>query len=244
MPTIQLVVCDMAGTTVRDENEVQDCFQKAAAETHLNAPEDRVTAMMGWSKKLVFQTLWGEQLGENHPDYFSQVETSFAAFKTVLEEHYQTQPVRPTEGCLELFDWLKSQNIKIALTTGFYRDVTNIILHRLGWDLGLNDQYVGSSSSTIQASVTPSEIFQQEGRPAPFMLQKAMYRLGITDPKTVVSIGDTPSDIASGLNANCLCSFGVTNGTHTRKQLSQYPNDGLLDSLYDLKEKIEKINPF
>lgn len=241
MPAIQLVVCDMAGTTVKDDNEVQACFQKAAAETHLIAPEDRVTAMMGWPKKRVFQTLWAEQLGEDHANYFSNVEASFNVFKIILEEHYRTQPVSPTEGCLELFDWLKTHKIKIALTTGFYREVTDIILQRLGWNMGLNDQYVGSVNSIIQVSVTPSEIFQHEGRPAPFMLQKAMYRLGITDPKSVINIGDTPSDLEFGLNANCLFSFGITNGTHTREQLSQYPSHGLLDSLHALKAKIERL---
>lgn len=234
---IQLVVFDMAGTTVRDQNEVQECFFKAAASTGLQAEAERIKFMMGWSKKLVFQTLWQEQIGKEHPDYDSNVEQTFAKFKEVLENHYRTQPVEPTEGCPETFAWLKSQNIKIALNTGFYREVTNIILQRLGWDQGLNDNYVGSES-TIQVSVTPSEIYNNEGRPAPFMIQKAMYRLGITDPKTVITIGDTPSDIAAGINAGCLLSLGVTNGTHTKEQLAEYPNDGLLASLHDLKGKI------
>lgn len=242
MSKIQLVVFDMAGTTVRDDGEVERCFAEAAEATGLLIDRDRIIAMMGWSKKLVFETLWAEQLGVDHPDYENQVETSFAQFKLLLEEHYRTQPVYPTEGCLELFAWLKSQGIKIALTTGFYREVTNIILHRLGWDAGLDQDYVGSADSVIQISVTPSEIDQQEGRPAPFMIQKAMYRLGIIDSKTVINVGDTPSDLASGINANCLYSIGVTNGSHTREQLSHYPNQGLFNSLVELQDKLAHLS--
>ncbi|MDB9517452.1 HAD hydrolase-like protein [Roseofilum reptotaenium CS-1145] len=237
-PNVELVIFDMAGTTVKDNNEVQNCFFVAAEQTGLQASGDRVNAMMGWSKKLVFQTLWREQLGGDHPDYQQNVEVSYQRFKETLEHHYQTQPVEPTEGCLELFDWLKFEEIKIGLNTGFYREVTDIILRRLGWDKGLNQDYVGSEHSYIQVSVTPSEIYNNEGRPAPYMIQKAMYKLGVKNPQTVIVVGDTPSDLEAGLNAHCLMTLGVTNGTHRREQLAQYPNDGLLDSLRELKEKI------
>jgi phosphonatase-like hydrolase len=238
MAKIKLVVCDMAGTTVKDDREVEQCFFEAAERTGLSASSDAVVAMMGLPKKRVFQTLWLSQLGADHPDYAAKVEASFAIFKEILEAHYRTQPVVPTAGCLDLFTWLKSQGISIALTTGFYREVTDIILARLGWDQGLDSQYIGSSRSTIQASITPSEIFNSEGRPAPYMIQKAMYQLGVVDPQTVVTIGDTPSDLAAGRNAHVLYSVGVTNGTHTREQLAAYPNDGLVDSLAEFQSQL------
>jgi phosphonatase-like hydrolase len=241
MSKIQLVVFDMAGTTVQDANEVQDCFFEAAATTGLITDPEQINAMMGWAKRLVFETLWQQQLGRNHPDYLSRVETSYTVFKTVLENHYRTQPVFPTEGCLEIFAWLKSQGIQIALNTGFYRQVTDIILDRLSWNQGLDENYVGSPDSMIQASVTPSEIYNNEGRPAPYMIQKAMYKLGVKNPQRVIVIGDTPSDLEAGTNAHCRWVLGVTNGTHSRKQLESYPNHGLLDSLLDLKEKIQDL---
>ena len=243
MSPIQLIVFDMAGTTVRDENEVYSCFMQAAEKTGLNATDNQIVSMMGWSKKLVFQTLWAEQIGEEHPDYQAKVEASYARFKEALENHYRTQPVQPTQGCLELFTWLKSQNIKIALNTGFYREVADIILQRLGWDQGLNSRYVGSQESIIHVSVTPSEIYNNEGRPAPYMIQKAMYLLGVKDPQTVIVIGDTPADLEAGINAHSFWSLGVTNGTHTREQLENYPNHGLLDSLDELRNKIASLSP-
>lgn len=241
MSPIQLVVFDMAGTTVRDENEVFDCFMEATKNSGLEVEASKLNSMMGWAKKLVFQTLWAERIGKEHPDYQTKVETSYTQFKQILENHYRTQPVQTTEGCWDLFAWLKSQNIKIALNTGFYREVTNIILQRLGWNKGLDSNYIGSDASVIQVSVTPSEIYHNEGRPAPYMIQKAMYKLGIKDPQRVIAVGDTPSDIQAGVNANCLWSLGVTNGTHTREQLATSSHNGLLDSLSELKPKIDSL---
>ncbi|MDJ0662583.1 MAG: HAD hydrolase-like protein [Crocosphaera sp.] len=241
MEQVQLVVFDMAGTTVKDNDEVLACFLEAAKATGLKANQEMVNPMMGWSKKLVFEELWKQQIEENSDEYARKVDGSFAKFKEVLEDYYRTQTVFPTQGCLSIFDWLKSQGIKIALNTGFYREVTNIILARLGWNEGLNEQYIGSNDSIIQASITPSEIYNNEGRPAPFMIQKAMYFLGVIDSKKVIYIGDTPSDLASGKNANCLLSLAVTNGNHNKEQLQKYENDGLLDSLLHLKEIIEQL---
>lgn len=242
MNPIQLVVFDMAGTTVKDAHEVLACFLDAAESTGLAVGVEQVNPLMGWPKRRVFQTLWGQQIGEQHPDYETAVEQSFQRFRDVLEHHYQTQPIEPTEGCLEVFAWLRSHQIKIALNTGFYREVTDIILNRLGWDLGLDSRYVGTSESMIQASVTPSEIYQQEGRPAPYLIQKAMYLLGIQDPQTVVTVGDTPADLAAGINAHCRWALGVTNGTHTHQALEGHPNHGLLQSLRELPPKILEGN--
>jgi phosphonatase-like hydrolase len=238
MSSIQLVIFDMAGTTVKDYNEVLYCFLEAAAATGLEATPSQVNPMMGWSKKRVFQALWEQQIGADHPDYLVKVDASFVKFKFLLEDHYRSQPVEPTEGCLQVFEWLRSHQIRIGLNTGFYREVTDIILHRLGWDQGLDDNYIGTEASLIQVSVTPSEIYGNEGRPAPYMIQKAMYKLGITDPQTVAVLGDTPADLEAGFNAHCGLVLGVTNGTHTEVELQQYPHHGLLNSLQQLLDRI------
>lgn len=248
MTSIQLVVFDMAGTTVRDDNEVLYCFLEAATATGLEVGAAEVNPLMGWPKKRVFQTLWQRQIGAdpvNHQAaaYQANVEQSFGKFKVLLEDHYRTQPVVPTEGCLEAFEWLRSRQIKIALNTGFYREVTNIILQRLGWDQGLNASYIGSDSALIQASVTPSEIYNQEGRPAPYMIQKAMYQLGIRDPQAVAVLGDTPADLEAGFNAHCGLVLGVTNGTHSEAELQPHPHHDLLQSLQTLPARIDQADP-
>jgi phosphonatase-like hydrolase len=236
MPSFELIVFDMAGTTVRDAGEVQRCFLRAAQSTGLEVAPEEILAMMGWSKRKVFETLWERQLGGAGADSAERVEQSYNAFCRILEHHYETQPVQPTEGCLECFAWLHGRGIAVALTTGFYRKVTNIILRRLRWDKGLDEQYVGSENSLVQASICSDEV--ANGRPAPDMIRRAMALLGVTDPARVVKIGDTPSDLQAGKNAGCGLTLGVTNGTHTAEQLGAYPNDGLLSSLRELEQRI------
>ena len=229
---IELAVFDMAGTTVADQHEVEACFAQAARQTGLVVSDEAILAAQGLAKRFVFQEFWRAQLGQNHPEIESNVAISYAVFKEILENHYQTQPVFPTEGCLETFAWLRQNNVKIALTTGFYRVVTDIILGRLGWLDGLDKQRIGSENTLIQASIASDEV--PAGRPAPLMIQKAMQLLGVSNPQRVINLGDTPSDLQSGAAAGVLYNIGLSNGTHTAAQLETHPHDLMLASLKDL----------
>lgn len=239
MDALQLIIFDMAGTTVRDEHEVEACFAQAAAATGLHASAARILAVQGQAKRAVFEQLWREQLGAAAPaaELTSRVDYSYQVFREVLEAHYRTAAVLPTEGCLDLFAYLKSHGIRIALTTGFYREVTDLILHRLGWDVNLDAQRRGNRHAVIDLSISSDEV--AEGRPAPLMIQKAMQVFGITNPQQVWNVGDTPSDLESGRRAGCARSLGLVNGTHTREQLAQCPNDGLLASLAELHQLLQ-----
>ncbi|MBO0936040.1 HAD hydrolase-like protein [Fibrella sp. HMF5335] len=230
----QLVIFDMAGTTVTDLHEVEQCFAQAAAETGLRATSERILAVQGMAKRHVFDLLWREQLGTDGADVDARVDESYTMFKTILEHHYETQPVTPTEGCLAAFAWLSDRGIPIALTTGFYRTVTNLILNRLDWHVDPSGYYIADDQTVVQASIASDEV--PNGRPAPDMICLAMQQLGITDLNQVVNIGDTPSDLLSGKAAGVGLNLGLTNGTHTEAQLRDYPHDLLLGSLLELPQ--------
>jgi len=235
MKQVKMVVFDMAGTTVKDENEVEKCFIEAAENTGLEYSVEEIVSMMGWSKRLVFETLWKKSLiNATEEEIQEKTEKSYLKFKEILENHYLTEPVVPVDGILDLFAYLKDKEIKIVLTTGFYREVTDIILERLYWDTGLDENYVGGENSIIDLSISSDQV--ENGRPAPDMIYKAMNIFDIDDPKQVIKVGDTPSDLQAGKNANCLYSLGVTNGTHTKEQLEKYENDGLLSDISKLKK--------
>ncbi len=214
---IQLVVCDMAGTTIRDEHEVEQCFSIAANKTGLKMTDEEILAVQGWGKRHVFEVFWERQIGKENDSFMEKVENSYSVFARILEDYYTHHTVYPSEGAVELFAWLKAHQIPVALTTGFYRKVTNIILAKLDWLKGLNSQYIGNGSSIIQASLASDEV--DRGRPHPDMILKAMRLLSITQTSDVINIGDTPSDIESGKKAGCRFSFCVTNGTHSATQL-------------------------
>jgi phosphonatase-like hydrolase len=215
---IKVAVFDMSGTTIVDKNEVLDCFYDALLYTGIAREKSYINTMMGWSKIEVFRTIWTEEMGIYTEGVEKEAQRSFNLFKTLLEKYYATNAIEPTEGCLEIFDYLKSKNIKIALNTGFYRRVTDILLNKLDWKVG----------DTIDYSMTSDAV--PEGRPKPYMIQAIMQHFGIKNPAHVFKIGDTPSDLMEGRTAGCW-SFGVTNGSHTLHELMLYDNDGLFDSL-------------
>lgn len=232
MSDIDLVVFDMAGTTVRDMKEVERCFAQACESTGLDVPENRIRELQGYAKKEVFKMLWSETK-KSEEEILERVDFSYGVFCEILENHYSESDILPTEHCLEVFDILRENEILIALTTGFYRKVTNIILEKLGWHDGLNEDFVKMGGSTpIDISVTPSEV--AFGRPKPDMINRAINLLNVKEPSKVIKVGDTPVDLEEGYNANCWKSLGVTNGTHNYQQLAVYKNDGLLNNLADL----------
>lgn len=234
---IELVCFDMAGTTVQDRHEVEACFAAAAHETGLEMTDEEILSVQGQSKRWVFETFWERQTGGRSEVWQQAVDKSFAHFTQILEAHYLTQPVLPTEGCLETFSLLRERGIAIALTTGFYRKVTDIILNRLGWLEGLDANYVGTKHSMIQFSVSSDQVPQ--GRPAPDMIFRSMEVLGITEAQRIANVGDTPHDIISGQAAGCKYSLCVLNGTHSADLLLPHKPDGALPHLGKLIEYLD-----
>ena len=115
---IKLVAFDMAGTTVRDEHEVEHCFRQAAQQTGLEMSEAEILAVQGWGKRFVFETYWERQLGQRDDRWLKQVENSFYTFTQILENHYHTQPIEPTEGALEVFAAKAGKAIKKLFSFG------------------------------------------------------------------------------------------------------------------------------
>ncbi len=244
MATIDLVVMDMAGTTITDQHEVEHCFATAARQTGLIVSDARVLAMQGLAKRYVFETLWAEQLGEGHTSIPARVDDSYRVFTEVLENHYLTQGATPTDGCLDTLQYLHEQGIPVVLTTGFYRIVTDIILDKVGWLDGLLPDPRGGRLSTqpdslIRASIASDEV--ERGRPYPHLIERAMLLTGVINPRRVVNVGDTPSDLLSARAAGCRLNVGLTNGTHSLAQLEVHPHDVLLHSLADLPALLDTL---
>ncbi len=218
---IELAVFDMAGTTVLDERVVEGAMEQVIAEMGLEVDSAWVTAVQGQSKIEVFRKLWIEKAGYRDDDLEERISTSYDRFREVLEERYMKDEILPTVGCLEMFEELRKKGVKIALNTGFYRKVTDIILDRLGW----------VKEGVVDATVSSDEV--NAGRPHADMILEAMARVGVKNIDKVLCVGDTPSDIGAGRSAGCL-SLVVTNGTHTREQLEAHKPDALLSTVKEV----------
>lgn len=233
-PSYDLAVFDLAGTTVFDEGDVVAHALRSALieEAQLETTIEQINRVMGIAKPLAITHLLREASRiPEHPDTAGQSATLVAKihqrFVRGMIDHYRLSPsVREMPGATETFRRLRESGIKVALNTGFSRDITDTILNRLGW----------SEKHVIDASITSDEVPQ--GRPAPFMIHRLMERLGVSDVRRVIKVGDTPSDLHEGTRAGCGRVVGVTNGSHSRQQLLDQPHTDLIPGVSHLPETL------
>jgi phosphonatase-like hydrolase len=203
---IKLVVFDMAGTTVDEQNVVYKTVLRAIQRAGFSATLDVVLFYAAGKEKYqaihdVLEYLKGE------PPEEELARDIFEDFEILLQSAYQYLSPAPMPGCTMVFKELRAKGIKIVLNTGYNSMVAADLLDKLGW----------VSGQQFDLLVTASDV--QRGRPHPDMILYAMRHFGITDPKQVAKIGDSIVDIEEGLNAGCGISAGITTGAQTREQL-------------------------
>jgi phosphoglycolate phosphatase-like HAD superfamily hydrolase len=72
------------------------------------------------------------------------------------------------------------------------------------------------------------------GRPAPFLIYRAMMDTGVHDVATVAVVGDTPLDLQAGTNAGAGWVIGVLSGAHGIETLGGTRHTHLLASVAGL----------
>ena len=178
---------------------------------------------MGYKKTDAIQSLL-EEFSENksviNQNYINAMHDYFIG--NMIEYYKTTDKLEALPYTLETFEFLKKNNVKIGLDTGFFSDITNVIIDRLGW----------LKNNLIDYVISSNEV--SEGRPQPFMIKELMKRANVTDSKEVIKTGDTEVDVREGRNAGCLFSIAVTTGAYTEQQLELYQPDFIIDSLQEL----------
>lgn len=218
MKNVKLVVFDMAGTTVKDNGEVPQAFTTALADHHLTVTAEQLNRVRGSSKRqAVFDLLPDE------PHRAQRAEAIYVTFCEHLARRYQTTGVSAMDGAAQVFHWLRAQGIRVAVNTGFDRDITALLLTALRWHDG-----------AVDAVICGDDV--RQGRPAPYLIFHAMEATGTTDVRQVVNVGDTVLDLQAAHNAGVGWNLGVLSGAHRRTQLEQAPHTHLLPSVAALPE--------
>lgn len=223
MSSIQLVVFDIAGTTVRDNGNVAEAFIAAFKDFGFDMPVAEVKKVMGF-RKMDAIVLLMEKFAPDHKDDEELVDRIHTVFIDRMIEFYRNdETLSPLPHAEDVFRALKRQGIKIALNTGFTRSITDTILHRLRWD---------DRCPLIDRVVCSDEV--PNGRPHADMIEVLMDGLGIESPGQVLKVGDTEVDVEEGRNAACGKVVSVTTGAYTREQLQPYRPDFIIDDLKEL----------
>jgi phosphonatase-like hydrolase len=228
MSAIELVVFDIAGTTVRDNGDVAQAFIAAFREFGFTMPPSEVKKVMGF-RKIDAIALLLEKFAPAQEDQELLIDRIHTRFiDTMIALYRDDSHLAPMPQAETLFASLQERGIKVALDTGFTRSITDTILHRLRWD---------DRSELIDKTICSDEVLH--GRPHPDMIKSLMSDLGIASPEHVLKIGDTEVDVKEGRNAACGIVVSVTTGAYTREQLEAYHPDYIIDELSELLPIIE-----
>jgi phosphonatase-like hydrolase len=216
----KLVIFDLAGTTVKDNRDVERTLDETLNGFGVYASEEDVNAVMGIPKPVAIHQLLSkysepptqERVAEIH-EVFIQNMIGFYQNDSSIAEH---------DGVSDVFAVLKKNGIKVGIDTGFNRPIADALLSRLGW----------KEKGLIDYTVTSDEV--ERGRPFPDLIHSIMMLAGVYDPDSVVKVGDTVADLQEGSAAACGLIVGVTFGAGRRDLLQREEHTHLIDSIPEL----------
>ncbi|WP_308460985.1 phosphonatase-like hydrolase [Streptomyces finlayi] len=218
--THNLVVLDMAGTTVADGGLVEQAFAAAAQRLGVEPGSvehaeqlAHVRATMGESKISVFRHLFGVE------DKAQQANT---AFEEAYGKLVDGGLIAPIPGAREAIEELKAEGRTVVLSTGFARPTQDAILDALGWQ------------DLADLTLCPADAGGR-GRPYPDMILAAFLRTGAVDGvHDLVVAGDTSYDMLSGARSGAGLVAGVLTGAHDTARLEQHGATHVLGSVAEL----------
>lgn len=218
--TIDLAVLDIAGTTVDEGLRVYQVLAETAR-AHGAAPTDAdISRWHGSAKHEALRALLTDAAGtEPEPD---RLAAAVDDFRTRLKTAYAADPPTPLPGVVDAIGRLRRDGTRVVLNTGFDAEIVSMLLTALGWE----------GDAVIDGVVCGSEVPQ--GRPAPFMIFRAMELTGVTERSRVLVAGDTPRDLQAGVNAGAGFVVGVLSGAGTAEELGAERHTHLLPSVADI----------
>lgn len=221
--SIKLIVFDMAGTTVKDENSVTQTFKDALAEFGYKIPESVINPLMGYKKIVAITKMLHEYEADKlkiTAELISQIHDSFVERMISFYEHTPSLEALPhAESTMKT---LKDAGIKIGINTGFSRNIAEVIIARLQW----------REKSVFDYLICSDEV--AEGRPSPGMINRLRQMAALEEADEVAKVGDTEVDVREGQNARCKYVIGVTTGAFTREELERYEPTHIIDDLSEL----------
>ncbi|MGL5050791.1 MAG: phosphonoacetaldehyde hydrolase [Fusobacteriaceae bacterium] len=189
---IEAVIFDWAGTTVDygcfaplevfikifKEEGIEITYEEARKPMGM-LKIDHVKALLKMER---INTLWKEKfLREWNEEDINKI---YNRFEEVLFETLENF-AEPVPGILELQKKLRENNIKIGTTTGYTKEMLDIVALKA-------EKYGYTPDFRITSTEVPA------GRPYPYMIFRNMIALEVPDLKSIIKIGDTTIDMQEG----------------------------------------------
>ena len=222
---IKMVVFDMAGTVIDENNVVYKTLLKAIQKHGYNLSlEEVLLEGAGKEKSKAIKDLLLRYFKIDDDEIVQQI---FSDFKIFLEVAYDTIEIKPQPGAEKVFAELKKRGIYVVLNTGYDSETAHSILRKLSWETGKH----------FDLLVTASDV--AHNRPNPDMIELAKRKFGLASAYHIVKVGDSTIDIEEGKNAGCYLSMGITTGAQSRAQLKAAQPDFIIDNLMEMLPLIE-----
>jgi phosphonatase-like hydrolase len=229
-----MAMFDLAGTTVHDEGYVARCLHRAACDAGLPVSEEEIGRSIGTNKRDLYKLLIARRKGRDAPldrigtivvdDEESQLaEQAFVRYEKYMLELYRAE-IREVPGASDVFRWLHDRGVKVATDTGFHKEINLAIMDALGW----------MRDGLVDVALDVQDVPGERGRPAPYMIFRAMELLGVERVSEVVKLGDQPADMLEGTNAGCRGVVGVLSGPLDAATIGAFPHTHIIPSVADL----------
>jgi HAD superfamily hydrolase (TIGR01509 family) len=189
-PAIRLVVLDVGGTIIEDRGDVPETLRSTLTNRGITVTPAEISEWRGASKR------------------------------EIIRHFVERQTLPPIAGAEDAIHSLRQRGYLVATTTGFDREITIPIFHRLGWE------------KYFAAIICSDDVAM--GRPAPFMLFHAMESARVNSVAEVMAVGDTPLDLQAGTNAGLRAVVGVLSGASRAELLQREPHTHILQSVANL----------
>lgn len=222
LENIDLMVCDMAGTTVQEGGLVYKTLQRSMVEGGLAVSDEAMEPWHGAKKESVIEH-FALQAGTPPAELETKILKISDAFVSAIDEAYfaEASAIGHIDvGLLGYFKQLRASGVKVALNTGYPQSIQKGLIDRLGFEKAI-DAYISSYDVP-------------QGRPWPYMIHRLMERLGIQDVRRVCKVGDSLRDIEEGRNAGCGLVIGVLSGADGAEALMAAGADVVADCITDL----------
>ena len=215
----KMLVCDMAGTIIQERGIVYNALFNTIRLIDKNLSRSNINKFYGFNKTEVIDHFVDKKKMDSPEVVKMNLNSEFNYF--LKKEYSNNSNVSLiNKNIPHFFNALRDHDIKIALNTGYNREIQKLLIDKFE----LND--------CIDDYISSEEV--KKGRPQPFMIKELMKRNSIDDSNQVIKIGDTVADIFEGKNANCK-TVAVLSGSETKNLLVKYNPDFILNNIMDLR---------
>ena len=213
----QIIVFDWDGTLYDSGAYTVNCFQQAARDTGIEAPEGyQIRDLMGLSLEEVLHRLMPKVLTEKREEFTK-------AYRALMEKCDFNRPFL-FAGAEAVLKQLKDEGYSLAIATGKCRR---------GLDFDLKELDIGHFFAVTRCAD------ETRSKPHPQMLLEIVDEL-MVERDRVLMVGDTEYDIQLAVNAK-VDALAVNYGMHDEQRLLKNSVKGCLSDISELPEWLMRI---